>query len=260
MYIIYRAGANAFQGAWQQCCLFPPWLLSNLKETNLIRPSDVLHIYLWYDLLKRHDSCVIWLIEETWRMCDMTHWRDMPHVWYYSFLRLWHESFKRHDSHITHNVMWLIQETWLNHICGMTHSCMWHDSFVYVTWLIHVNDMTHSCMLHDSFLHVTWLIHVRHMTHSCMWHVSLLSFFRFDSYFCWTTSLSKTTWMTHVTYINESCHVRVMSHMSDVTYKGVVSDDITVKRDMNDLCHVHASHHQSLHLVGLFFVREVNIF
>ena len=26
----------------------------------------------------------------------------------------------------------------------MTHSCVWHDSFMCVTWLIHVCDMTHS--------------------------------------------------------------------------------------------------------------------
>jgi len=30
-------------------------------------------------------------------------------------------------------------------MCDMTHSCVWHGSFICVTWLIHMCDMTHSC-------------------------------------------------------------------------------------------------------------------
>jgi len=71
----------------------------------------------------------------------------------------------------------------------MTHSCVWHDSFMCVTWLIHVCDMTHSCVWHDSsmcvpwrmrlvsyltcFVYVTWTtahIHKTCHTHTCMWH------------------------------------------------------------------------------------------
>ena len=70
--------------------------------------------------------------------------------------------------------------SWLIHICDMTHSCMWHDSFLCVTWpihtrdmtkaleagaysrwtgswLIHMCDMTHSYVRSDSFIRVTWL-------------------------------------------------------------------------------------------------------
>ena len=64
--------------------------------------------------------------------------------------------------------------TWLIHVCDMTHSCVWHDSFMYVTWLIQICDMTHSCVWHDSFMYVTRLIHVCDMTHSCMWHDSFV--------------------------------------------------------------------------------------
>jgi len=60
--------------------------------------------------------------------------------------------------------------TWLIRVCDMTHSYMWHDSFVYVTWLIRICDMTHSCVWHDSFVYVTWLIRICDMTHSFMWH------------------------------------------------------------------------------------------
>ena len=59
---------------------------------------------------------------------------------------------------------------WLIHMCDMTHSYVWHDSFTCVTWLIHMCDMTHSCVWHDSFTCVTWLIHMCDMTHSHVWH------------------------------------------------------------------------------------------
>ena len=40
--------------------------------------------------------------------------------------------------------------TWLIHMCDMTHSYVWHDSFICVTRLIHICDMTHSYMWHDT--------------------------------------------------------------------------------------------------------------
>jgi len=65
---------------------------------------------------------------------------------------------------------------WLTRNRDMTHSHVWHDSFIHVTLLIHMCDvegqalrwllqctwMTHSYMWHDSFIYVTWLIHMRH--------------------------------------------------------------------------------------------------
>jgi len=57
-------------------------------------------------------------------------------------------------------------------VCDMTHSCVWHDSFVCVTWLILVCDMTHSCVQHDAFVCV--IILVCDMTHSCVRHDSLV--------------------------------------------------------------------------------------
>ena len=63
---------------------------------------------------------------------------------------------------------WLIRMcvTGLMHVCDMTHSCVWHDSFIWVTWLIHMCAMTHSCVWHGSFMCATWLIHVCEMIHS----------------------------------------------------------------------------------------------
>ena len=68
----------------------------------------------------------------------------------------------------------------------VTHSYVWHDSFICacVTWLIHTCtcDVTHSYVYawHDSFVcvRVAWLIHMcmRDMTHSCVyvWHDSFI--------------------------------------------------------------------------------------
>ena len=67
-------------------------------------------------------------------------------------------------SYVWHNsficVTWLIHVAWPIHMCDMTHSYVWHDSFICVTWLIHMCDMTHSYVVHDSFISVPWLIHM----------------------------------------------------------------------------------------------------
>jgi len=55
---------------------------------------------------------------------------------------------------------------WLFHLCSMTHSYVWHDSFICVPRPIHtrhescshVCDVTHLYMWHASFMHVTWLV------------------------------------------------------------------------------------------------------
>jgi len=68
---------------------------------------------------------------------------------------------------------------WLIHMCDMTHSYVWHDSFICVPWLIHMCAMTHSYMWHDSFICMTWLIHGCDRTLSYVtwlifkWHISV---------------------------------------------------------------------------------------
>ena len=77
--------------------------------------------------------------------------------------------------------------TWLIHMCVMTHSYVWHDSFICVTWLIHTCDMTHSYVCHDSFICVPWLIHMCEMTHSHVWHDSFIFVTRFGGF--WRCSI-----------------------------------------------------------------------
>jgi len=61
-------------------------------------------------------------------------------------------------------------ETWLIHMCAMTHLCVCHDSFMCVPWLIHMCAMTHLCVCHDSFICVPWPIHKCATTHSSVCH------------------------------------------------------------------------------------------
>ena len=56
-------------------------------------------------------------------------------------------------------------------MCDMTHSYVWHDSFLCVTWLIHMwlihmCSIIHSYVQQDLFMCVTWLIPMSDMTHS----------------------------------------------------------------------------------------------
>ena len=49
--------------------------------------------------------------------------------------------------YVTHLIIYVTQ---LSHMCDMTHSYVWHASFIYVIQLIHINDRTHSYMWHNS--------------------------------------------------------------------------------------------------------------
>jgi len=72
-----------------------------------------------------------------------------------------------------HNIVCLhfMCATWYIHICGMTHSYVWHsyvycDSFARVLWIIRTYTMTHSYVYYDSFVRVLWLIRTSTVTHS----------------------------------------------------------------------------------------------
>ena len=50
------------------------------------------------------------------------------------------------------------------------HSCVWHDSFVFMAGHIRMCDMTHLYLWRDTFVCVTWLICIYDGTHSYVWH------------------------------------------------------------------------------------------
>jgi len=91
-----------------------------------------------------HDSftfvCVPWLIYIC--MCAVTH----LHTYVFTL------------------VSWLFI---LIHMCDMTPSYVWQDSFICVTWLMHTCAMSHSYACHDSLICGPWLIYIRMcaMTH-----------------------------------------------------------------------------------------------
>ena len=123
--------------------------------------------------------------------------------------------------------------TWLILVFDMTHSCVWHDSFIRVTWLIlcvtwltHMSDMTHSCVWHDSlirvnsFMCVTWLIHMCDMTHSSVWH---------NSSICLTWLIDSRDRLIHMWHDTLNIDVDVTWHIYkyDMTLKNVWHDSFT---------------------------------
>ena len=71
-------------------------------------------------------------------------------------------------------------------VCGITHSCPWHESSMCVTWLMHVWYVTHSRLLHGSFLAAKQLIYVCDM--ACLWH---------EQSCLWNDSFVSVSWLIH---------------------------------------------------------------
>jgi len=154
---------------------------------------------VWHDSLANHqrrqerlslvNACDMTdtLISETWLISESNSLVWMPVIWQ-THLYVRHDSiiwWLNHMDHAFTCVTWVIhvficvtwpigdlnslswtRVTWHIHMCGMTHSHVWHDSWTCVTWIIHMCDMTHSRVWHC----VTCLVHVCDMTDSYGWH------------------------------------------------------------------------------------------
>jgi len=117
-----------------------------------------------------------------------------------------------------------LRETWLIHMCDMTHSYEWLDSFICVTWLIHMSDLTHSYVWHDSFIWVTWLIHECDMTHPCLTSHNNSPFVFSTAKNSWKQKhMGYTThlYLWHYSFIWVTCLIDMcetwLIHMSDMT-------------------------------------------
>jgi len=99
------------------------------------------------------------------------------------------------------------------HMCVMTHSYVWHDSFICVTRLIHMRDMPPSYVWRDSFICVTWLIHMWDMTYWYVWHdwlmcvTWLIHICDMTHSYVWDISFIRVTWLIHMCDMTRS-HVR----------------------------------------------------
>ena len=162
--------------------------------------------------------------------------------------------------------------TWLIHKCDMTHSYVWHDSFlcvslgplclqvrggwglwmpdsfICVTWLIHKYDVTHSYVWHDSF-------HMWDVTDSCVWHDS--SNTDDSTLTCFTSILSvcvcvcvcvcriirkDTFWVTsHVTWLIRMCDMTHIWHMGMSHVKHVNNFLTSHVTHVNESCHTFTS-------------------
>ena len=174
------------------------WVMSNIAHMNpwLIHVCAMTHSYVWHvcDAHSRVPMMArIWMshgthMNESWvHVCDITHSR-VPRIKCSCVCECERECMR---------VDPFICVTWLSHMCGMTHSCVWHDSFicvisqvlVCVTERIDTCDMTHSYVWHDWFICVPWLIHMCDMTHSYVWHD--------HSHVCHVKSDVCQMWLTH---------------------------------------------------------------
>jgi len=114
-------------------------------------------------------------------------------------------SYVWHDSFIC--VTWLVRKCdILIRTCDMTHSYVWHDSFVCVTWLIHMCDLTHSYVWHDSFVCVTWLDRMFDMIYSYVWHDSFVC--DMTHLYVWPDSFVRATWLIRMCDMTNSTHSR----------------------------------------------------
>jgi len=143
--------------------------------------------------------------------------------------------------------------TWLIHTCDMTHSYVWHDSFICVTGLIHMCDMTHSYVWHDSFICVTCLIYMRNMPWSYVWHVSFIcvacrSHTRDTPQ---TTCVSLWVWWADATWL---------IHVCDTTHSYVWHDSficVTWPIHTRDMTHSYTWHDSFIYLTWLIHTRDM---
>ena len=123
---------------WYESCHTYGWIMSHIWMSHVTPMNESCHTYEWVmsHLLMSHVTrmnescslisfmCVARLIHII-HMCGTT--RDS---WLKCACGMSHSCGTAHSHH--------------SHVCDMTHSYVWHDSFICVTWLTHMCDMTHS--------------------------------------------------------------------------------------------------------------------
>ena len=185
-------------------CRVYEWVISNSWMSFVTPMNESRHAYEWVlshswssHITRMHESCHAYarvVAQKPWWGKRQTQLQS-PVCFPSRFLEyVWHELF--------------VRATWLIY--------MWCDFFICVTWLIHRGDLTHSYVWHDSFLFkavsflpTRSLVYVCHdfmcdMTHSYNWR---------DTYEC-TTRLKDVCIITHDSFmcVTQSILIHAMTH------------------------------------------------
>ena len=114
------------------------WVMSQIWEENFTHMNESWHTYQWV-------TSHIW-------MENVTHmnlsWHT--HGWVLSHIRMSHVAHVNESGVFRQRYCCYCACRKIIHMCDMTHSYVWHDSFICVTWLIHMCDMTRSYVWYDS--------------------------------------------------------------------------------------------------------------
>ena len=135
---------------------------------------------------------------------------------------------------------------------------MWHDSFICVTWLIHMCDMTHSYVWHDSFIYVwhdsficvTWLIHI-HTSKPSLEQFHRMLRVRSHGTYAWVTAHMNESWHIWLSHINASCHI----WMSRTSKPSLEQFHRKLRVCRHDMSHTHPSRTHGSQSWGLPLLR-----
>jgi len=157
---------------------------------------------------------------------------------------------------MTHSYVWhdsFLHLTRLIVTSDMTHWYEWHDSFKWVTWLILTCGMTQSYVWHNSCLCVTWLFIMCGMIHPCVWHDSSLCV----TWLILTCDMTESyMWQEHRYAWHDSfLRVMLLIFICDMTHSNVWHDSFFLLCDMNfptcnaqrggDIKHAHQNTHNT---------------
>jgi len=140
---------------------------------------------------------------------------------------MWHESTHSYVWH-THVPCRNVCHIWPIHMCDLTHSYVWQDSFIYVTRHISTRDMTRSYVWQDSFICVTCLLSYVTLLVYMLGHDSFFMCDVTHSY-VWRDSFICVPWLIHMLVfmcdVTHSC-VTWLIHMCGVTHWHMWDDSL----------------------------------